>query len=141
MRAPLAIVQFKGHLQSGRRVSGTENLHHDVVRHFAGPDVIVESPWRWNSDVKLLAGMLARQGVRRVVVVAYSWGGGYAAMKFAQYLEEHRITIPLALFCDPVYRPTWMPRWLPANPLNIYSLDINSKIKLPPPFYLVAGVR
>ena len=32
-------------------------------------------------------------------------------------------------------------RWLPANPLNIYSIDRRTKIKLPPAIHRATGVR
>ncbi len=136
-----AIVQFQGHLQSGASQSGMEDLHFEVTRKFAGEAVTVLHPRRWNSALPVLLDMLARHGIRSVVLIGYSWGAGYACMRFAKLAPDRGIRIPLALLCDPVYRPTWMPRWVPANPLNIYSLDRRTKIRIPPAVRRVAWVR
>jgi pimeloyl-ACP methyl ester carboxylesterase len=136
-----AIVSFQGFTESDARPTGTEDLYFSVIRQFAGPYVTTYQPRRWNSDSTALAHQLVRQRIHDVIVVAYSWGAGYGAMKFAEVGRQFGIRIPLALLCDPVYRPTWMPGWLPANPLNIYSLDRRSKINLPTAIRRVAGVR
>jgi pimeloyl-ACP methyl ester carboxylesterase len=136
-----AIVIFQGFTESDERPTGMEDLYFSVIRQFAGPYVTTYQPRRWNSDCTALAHQLVRQRIHDVIVVGYSWGAGYAAMKFAKIGRQYGIRIPLALLCDPVYRPTWMPAWLPANPLNIYSLDRNSKIKLPPAIKRAVYVR
>ena len=136
-----AVVTFQGFTESDERPTGTEDLYFSVVRQFAGPYVTTYQPRRWNSDSKALAEQLVRQRIHDVIVLAYSWGAGYQCMKFAKIGRQYWIRIPLALHCDPVYRPTWMPGWLPANPLNIYSIDRRSKIKLPPAIRRAVYVR
>jgi pimeloyl-ACP methyl ester carboxylesterase len=136
-----AVIIFQGFTESDERPTGMEDLYFSVIRQFAGPYVTTYQPRRWNSCTTALAHQLVRQRIHDVIVVAYSWGAGYAAMKFAKVGRQFGIRIPLALLCDPVYRPTWMPAWLPANPLNIYSLDRRSKIKLPTTIRRIAGVR
>jgi pimeloyl-ACP methyl ester carboxylesterase len=137
----IAVVQYQGHLQTGQSQSGMEDLHFNVTRKFANEHVTVVHPRRWNSDVPALMDMLTRQEIHRVILIGYSWGAGYTCMKFAKLAPEWGIKIPLALLCDPVYRPTWMPGWLPANPLNIYSLDRRTKIHVPQTIKRVAWVR
>lgn len=137
----IAIVQFQGHLQTGANQSGMEDLHFEVTRKFSSAEVTVLHPRRWNSDLEKILDMLVRQQIHRVILIGYSWGAGYACMRFAKMAPEWGIKIPLAILCDSVYRPTWMPAWLPANPLNIYSLDRRSKIKVPPSIRRVRSVR
>jgi pimeloyl-ACP methyl ester carboxylesterase len=136
-----AIVQFQGHLQTGENQSGMEDLHFQVTRKFAHESLTVVHPRRWNCDLDAFMDMLVRQEIHTVILIGYSWGAGYTCMKFAKLAPDRGIKIPLALLCDPVYRPTWMPRWLPANPLNIYSIDRRTKIHLPPAIRRVASVR
>ena len=136
-----AVIQYQGHLQSGASQSGTEDLHFQITRKFANEHVTVLHPRRWNSDTEQLLDMLIRQQIHRVILIGYSWGAGFACMRFAKMAPDWGIRIPLALLCDPVYRPTWMPRWMPANPLNIYSLDRRTKIKVPSTIKRVAWVR
>ena len=137
----IAIVQFQGHLQTGANRSGSEDLQFSVTRKFATENITVIHPWRWNSNLEVLLDMLVRQEIHTVILIGYSWGAGYTCMKFAKMAPEWGVKIPLALLCDPVYRPTWMPRWLPANPLNIYSIDRRSKIKVPSSIKRVEWVR
>jgi pimeloyl-ACP methyl ester carboxylesterase len=131
MKPHTAVISYQGNLQTGESQSGIEDVFFVHVRHFAGKDVTTYHPRRWNSDLDNLFWQLVRQKVEQVVLVGYSWGAGYTCMKFARMAEKFNITIPLALLCDPVYRPLWMPAWLPPNPLNIYSLDRRTKIRVP----------
>lgn len=126
-----AIVTFQGFTESDEKPTGTEDLYFSVIRHFAGPSVTTYQPRRWNSNIPAVLQQLTRQRIHDVVLIGYSWGAGFACMKFAKAAREFGVRIPLALLCDPVYRPTWLPGWLPPNPLNIYSLDRRTKIKLP----------
>jgi pimeloyl-ACP methyl ester carboxylesterase len=136
-----AIVQYQGHLQTGQNQSGTEDLHFQVTRRFANEVVTVLHPRRWNSDIEEALDMLVRQAIHEVALVGYSWGAGFACMKFAELAPEWGIKVPLAVLCDPVYRPLWMPRWLPANPLNIGSVMRSKKIEVPISVRRVVWVR
>ena len=136
-----AIIPFRGFTETDADYCGTEELYFNVVRRFANDDITTFHPRRWNSPLDHLMGMLMRQRIHEVVLIGYSWGAGYSCMKFAKMARENGITIPLALLCDPVYRPTWMPAILGANPLNIYSLDRRTKIKVPGTIKRVKWVR
>jgi pimeloyl-ACP methyl ester carboxylesterase len=107
----IAVVQFQGNLQSGANQSGMEDLHFQVTRKFASETITVIHPRRWNSDTEALMDMLVRQAIHTVILIGYSWGAGYQCMKFAKLAPEWGIRIPLALLCDPVFRPLWMPSW------------------------------
>jgi pimeloyl-ACP methyl ester carboxylesterase len=137
----IAIIPFQGHLQTGQRQSGMEDLHFQVLRRYASDTVTTFHPRRWNSDLGMLFDILRRQRIQTAVLVGYSWGAGYACMKFGQMARERGVGIPLALLCDPVYRPAWMPRWLPANPLNFRSVVKETKIIVPRAIRHVAWVR
>jgi pimeloyl-ACP methyl ester carboxylesterase len=126
-----AIVSISGNLQTGEAQSGMEDLYFQVTRYYTGKHVTAFDPRRWNANLDQLLWRLVRQQIHQVVLIGYSWGAGYTSIKFAKRAEQFGIKIPLALLCDPVYRPTWMPSWLPPNPLNIYSLDRRTKIKVP----------
>jgi pimeloyl-ACP methyl ester carboxylesterase len=136
-----AVVSFQGHLQTGQNQSGMEDLFFDVVRHFASDTITTLHPRRWNSDIDALLDMLTRQRIHEVVLIGYSWGAGYACMRFARMAPEWGIDIPLALLCDPVFRPLWMPRWMPANPFNFRSVTKSTRITVPRTVRRVAWVR
>jgi pimeloyl-ACP methyl ester carboxylesterase len=136
-----AIITFQGFTESEDAATGTEDLFFDVVRQFASPTVTTYHPRRWCSDVENLLDQLIRQRIHDVVLIGYSWGAGFACQKFAKLAPEWGIKVDLMLLCDPVYRPTWVPAWLGANPLAIGALLRTSKIHIPPSVRRVAWVR
>lgn len=137
-----AIVVFQGFTESEASATGTEDLYFDVVRQFASKNVTTYQPRTWKTDLDNLIRQLVRQRIHDVVVIGYSWGAGYTSQKFAKMAPEFGIKIPLMLLCDPVYRPTWMPAWMGANPFCFQSIiPASRQIIVPPSVRRVCGVR
>lgn len=136
-----AIVTFQGFTESDSGPTGTEDLYFNVVRHFASKDVTTYQPRTWRSDTERLLDQLIRQRIHDVVLIGYSWGAGYACMKFAQLAPAWGIKVELALLCDPVYRPLWVPTWMGPNPLCAGALMSHKKIAVPESVARVCWVR
>ena len=136
-----AIITFQGYTESDSGPTGTEDLYFDVVRHFASKHVTTYQPRTWKSHTERLLDQLIRQRIHDVVLIGYSWGAGYACMRFAKLAPEWGIKVKLALLCDPVYRPLWMPSFLGANPLCIGSLMQSKSIVVPESVQRVCWVR
>lgn len=136
-----AVVTFQGFTESDSRATGTEDLYFSVVRKFAFENCTTYQPRRWNTNLENLLDQLIRQRIHDVVVIGYSWGGGFTSQKFAEMAPDWGIKIPLMLLCDAVYRPLWMPAWMGANPLCIGSLSRKAKIVVPESVKRVCWVR
>jgi hypothetical protein len=135
-----AIVCFQGFRESDHRRSGTEDLFFNVVRCFANESVTTYHPREWTTNVENLAAQLSRQGIRQVAMISYSHGQA-AATAFADLAYYHGIKIPLWLACDPVYRPTWLPRWNILQPLSFAALLKGGEIHVPRNISRVVYVR
>jgi len=142
----LAIIIFQGFTESDAQRTGTEDLYYNVIRKFAREDVTTYHPRRWTADVKNLASEISRQGIRNVVVISYSHGQS-ACVDFAKALKKlsdkssPEVTIDLWLACDPVYRPSWLPRWNWIQPLAFRALTKSVRITVPQNIRRVTGVR
>ena len=136
-----AVVVFQGFTESEHSATGTEDLYFKVIRQFSNENITTYQPRRWNTNLENLLDQLIRQRIHDVVVIGYSWGGGFTSQKFAEMAPDWGIRIPLMLLCDPVYRPRWMPAWMGANPLCIGSLTRSAKIKVPESVRRVCWVR
>ncbi|QDT39745.1 alpha/beta hydrolase [Stratiformator vulcanicus] len=70
----------------------------------------------WNSRFRDVADTILtfRNGCDlRVVIIGYSWGAGYGAMKLAEQLRRRGVTVDAMVLCDPVYRSRlFATRWL-----------------------------
>jgi pimeloyl-ACP methyl ester carboxylesterase len=117
-----AIITFGGFTEDLSRNTGTERLFREVIRKLVSVDLTCLDPRQWDARVEHMVAYLDRSGVKECAVIGYSYGGGYAAQKFAKACMEHGITIKLMLLCDPVYRPTWLPAWGFLQPFAIRSL-------------------
>lgn len=117
-----AIATHQGYTEGLEQSSGTERLFREVVRKFASPEMLCLDPRQWDSDPKSVVGYLSRSGVTEVASIGYSYGGGYAAQRFARECQRQNIAIKVMLLCDPVYRPTWLPPWHILQPFAIRSL-------------------
>jgi hypothetical protein len=135
-----AILTFYGFTESEDHRAGTEDLYWEVVRHFAGPTITTYHPRNWTSDVGALIGQLVRQGIRHVVLISYSHGQA-AATAFARRCYDVGIKVDLWLACDPVYRPTWLPRWNILQPFAFRAMLKRGKIRVPDSVRRVAWVR
>lgn len=135
-----AIITFQGFRESAAHRSGTEDLYWNVIRQLASPTLTTYHPREWTANVKVLVDQLARQGIRSVALVSYSHGQA-AATAFARYAYQRGIDCPLWLACDPVYRPTWLPRWNILQPLAFRALCKRGTITVPENIRRVSWVR
>lgn len=135
-----AIITFSGFREREGDRSGTEDLYWDVIRHFASEPVTTYHPRSWTTNVKKLVGQLNRRGIKRVALISYSHGQA-AATAFARLAYEQNIDVDLWLACDPVYRPTWLPRWDILQPLSFKAILKTGKIRVPKGIRRVVYVR
>jgi hypothetical protein len=135
-----AILTFQGFRESNAARTGTEDAFYSIIRLFASSGITTYHPKNWTADVKELAHELARQGIRNVALVSYSHGQA-AAVAFAKFAYTLGISTDLWLACDPVYRPTFLPRWNCLQPLAFRAMLPNGKITVPRCIRRVAWVR
>lgn len=135
-----AIITFQGFTEGEDKRTGTEDLYFSVIRQFASPIVTTYQPRQWTSDVKSLAAQLARQGIKEVAIASYSHGQA-AACAFAKAAYEHGICVAVWCACDPVYRPTWLPRSNWFQPMAFRAMLERGKITVPANIKRVAWVR
>jgi len=125
-----AIILYTGFQQSDERRSGFEDGFFQHVAPLQDSNTLVFAPRTWKSNVKELANQLRRQGVERVALLSYSHGQA-AATAFARYAYEIGIDVNLWLACDPVYRPTWLPRCTMTQLVAFRAMLKTGKIKIP----------
>jgi hypothetical protein len=135
-----AIVSFQGFTESDAKRTGTEDLYFSVVRRFASEDITTYQPRTWTANVKALAYQLNRQGIRHAAMVSYSHGQA-AACDFAHCCYKLGVSVDLWLACDPVYRPSWLPRKNIFQPLAFRALGKRAKISVPRNVRRVVSVR
>jgi len=125
-----AILTFTGFRESEDSRNGFEDGYFRVVRNFASKEITTYQPRTWTTDIKNVAEQLRRQHVTSVAVLSYSHGQA-AATAFARYGYEIGLDIDLWIACDPVYRPTWLPRWNALQPVAFRAMLKRGKIKVP----------
>jgi len=130
MRYRNAIVTFTGFRQSEHERSSFEDGYFRHIAFNQNASTLSYAPRTWKANVKALADQLRRQGVDRVAMISYSHGQA-AATAFARYAYDIGLQIDLWLACDPVYRPTWLPRWSVAQALAWKALLKTGTIKIP----------
>ena len=125
-----AIVSFTGFKQTDKKRSGFEDGYFAHVAGFGNDETLTFAPRTWKTKVKVLANQLRRQGIRRVAMLTYSHGQA-AGTAFARYAYSIGLDVDLWIACDPVYRPTWLPRWTASQALAFKALRKEGKIKVP----------
>lgn len=126
-----AIISFSGFQESETNRNGFEDGFFRIVSGFSKPDeVYTYAPRTWKSDVKALADQLRRQRVTNVAILSYSHGQA-ATTAFARYAYEIGLDVDLWIACDPVYRPTWLPRCTLAQIVSVKAMLKKGKIKIP----------
>src|SRR5690606_31990099 len=101
----------------------------------------------WDANVEEVAKELARRGVRKIVVVCYSWGAGRAFIRFAMACRELGLVIDFVVLIDPVVYdgfligkaanallPSGSPFKLPEGVLAFSSYRTLNKKKLTDPW-------
>lgn len=136
---------FMGFTESLSRPSGIERLW-GMLRRFSNPACCIHTPLQWNADVRERVAFVLRNSApgAKIMLIAYSWGAGWAAMAFARELQRAQenkdwfVSIEVAVFADPVYRSPLLPAWLPLNFLTLLGLF---PIKVPANIRRVRWVR
>jgi hypothetical protein len=125
-----AILCFTGFRQDESARSGFEDGYFRDIAPMQDDNTIAYAPRTWTTNIKHLADQLKRIGVERVALISYSHGQA-AATAFARYAYELGLDIDLWIACDPVYRPTWLPRSNYTQPFAFRALLKTGKIKVP----------
>jgi len=124
------VIIYTGFQQSDGRRSGFEDGFFEHIAPLQDSNTLVFAPRTWKDDVKEHLNQLRRQGVERIALVTYSHGQ-VAATTAAKYAYEIGIEVDLWLACDPVYRPTWLPRSTWAQVFAFRAMFKTGKIKIP----------
>ena len=74
-------------------------------------------PREWDDDVESMAAMVERHATRdqppRIVIVGYSYGGGWTAPRLARALQHIGRDVDLMILIDPVWRSRFLAgKWL-----------------------------
>lgn len=125
-----AILMFSGFQESEESQSGFERGFFNVVRKFSSDEVTVYHPRTWKTNVTNLLRQLFENGITEVAIVSYSHGQA-PAMELARLADRYGITIRCWLACDPIYRPTWLPRSTWAQLFAVRAVIGNPVIKVP----------
>lgn len=89
-------------------------------------------PWttNWSDVAQDLQTVAYHTGCRPMInLCGYSYGG-WGAVEFARKLAEHGIVVHCLTLCDPVARPRWWPRPLPAA-TSMLGRDYSFHISIP----------
>lgn len=109
------IVPISGYTQHPEQRNGSSDLAlhlHNTLENIPGTWVHPVIPWKvdWNC----IARKLQVNGVAnvKVYIIAYSWGGGWAAVRLCEYLRQIGVGVEKLFLADPVFRSPypWM-RW------------------------------
>jgi hypothetical protein len=125
-----AIITFTGFRESEHSRNGFEDGYFRVVRNFASKEITTYQPRTWTTKIEQLADQLRRQNVTSVAILTYSHGQA-AATAFARYAYEIGLDVDLWIACDPVYRPTWLPRSTMFQPFAFRAMLKKGTIKVP----------
>lgn len=134
----LAILPFSGFTEQRIKARGVEDLWVEVLLPLSSPNLVIYSPEVWHSDPKVIMSELRRANVRKIMLIGYSWGAGYGCIKTARFARDYGISIPLACFCDPVFRSALLPTYIPINPLSLLP---RKRITVPPSIKEVRWVK
>lgn len=135
-----AIALISGFRESEKAASGTERTHGMVSTGY-GHVAKVYDLRPWDHDMRGFARKMLRDGIKKLIGIGYSWGGGFGLMRLIRECAKVGIVCILALTCDAVYRPLWLSTKLPANVLALRSiLPWSVVIDLPHSVQRFAGV-
>lgn len=106
---------------------GLTLLEHEFIDEFEMNGLASVDFAEWNSDWNAQAEHLSRLMMEaedpRLMLICYSWGGGFGFTRFANYLRDRGVTIHAAILSDAVYH--WGPRWC-HTPLGAYAAQIKA---------------
>lgn len=136
------IFPITGFLQDEADPTGIHQIRRDILLPLEQFAIDVEPVRRWDEDWEKLAIRCALDGVTEVIIIAYSWGAGWAAQKLSRALKPFGIIVSVQVLIDPVFRPLWMPACGPANVFGFRALIPGwAKISVPDNVNLVLGIR
>lgn len=101
-----ALIFINGFTQDYRNETGMEKLQRSMDRAFRHRDnVEVYEPLVWKEDMRGVAARMKRDGVTRVMIFGYSYGGGHGAPRLVKECLRVGIEVVFVGLCDPVARP------------------------------------
>lgn len=124
-----AIISYQGYTESRRTKTDTERLYTNLIRSYSCPAIHTRFPEDWTANVKEIVDQLERNGLKNLFITFFSHGQA-AAMATASYAVSLGIKVSIC-GCDPVYRPTWLPRATIFQPFAFRALMKTGTIKVP----------
>ena len=112
------IICISGFQQGLARPTGLESIWMQLREIYSCRDSLPHccvTLHRWNDNWRAFANHILRTGpinpgTMDIRVVAYSWGCGYAAVRFAKALMKRGLEVQRMVFSDPVYH-SWFGLW------------------------------
>jgi len=137
----LGVAMFTGFTEGARSTTGMQTVHSLVEDRF-GDDIKLFDLRPWDADTDDLANLAKLRGVTHMIVVGYSYGGGYATPHLDKALLKRGIHVPVNILCDAVLRPLWLPASWVWSPLSFRSMmPALGAIRIPDEVGSVVGVR
>lgn len=90
-------------------------------------------PWtsKWMQIAADLSTVCSFHGVKPIVLISgYSYGG-WGAIQLAGALDSKGINVHTMILSDPVARPNWLPRYIPAAS-SLLGRKYSRKLHIPP---------
>lgn len=125
------VILISGFTQNIGRPTGFDKLWLKL-RQVVRPEVVLTPPLEWNTKWPRVVDFICRTSVERpeLIVIAYSWGAGYGAIKLAKEFKKRgdNYQIGHSVLCDPIYY-SWLRPWraLMANQKIILPRNINCR--------------
>ena len=121
--------------EAGRATTGVDSVWWELHSRLSGPGTAL---WlrAWDDDHRVLAAQIDRYANNHhadIVVIAYSWGVGYGAIRLAHELRHYGRSIRTLYSIDGVYRHwtrirSLFARWNPLAPRIVLPTNIESCI-------------
>lgn len=93
-----------GYSQTTRRITGIE-LAWRNARQFSSPQCWILPPMPWDADQEAIAQLIHRNApMAKVYCHSYSYGAGWAFIRFCEEMAKLDRRIRCATLCDPVHR-------------------------------------
>lgn len=82
----------------------------------------VLAPFHWKADPREACGLLRQIVDKRTRIYGYfySWGAGAFYRRLVKHMEDAGLSFEAIVLCDPVWRTTLLPGWIPINPTSLF---------------------
>ena len=112
-----------GFTQSAARLTGMERVW-CRLRDLSSASTLVMTPLPWDTDPEPVAALIDRNATAeaRIFGYFYSWGGGWLFPRLAKELGNRGRHLEHVVLCDAVARTSYLPSWIPINPLSMTKL-------------------